>query len=90
MTHGEDCSWCRNRKGKTDLNFTVIDDDFGQYVHPKLIKYCPFCGRKIQEESKMKIKLDTGAYMPERAHDADAGLDLRTPKGFEIEPGKAQ
>lgn len=25
----------------------------------------------------MKIKLDTGAYMPERAHDTDAGLDLR-------------
>lgn len=25
----------------------------------------------------MKIKLDPGAYMPERAHDTDAGLDLR-------------
>lgn len=24
----------------------------------------------------MKIKLDQGAYMPERAHDTDAGLDL--------------
>lgn len=27
----------------------------------------------------MKIKLDPGAYMPERAHDADAGYDLRSP-----------
>jgi len=27
----------------------------------------------------MKVKLDTGAYMPERAHLADAGYDLRTP-----------
>lgn len=27
----------------------------------------------------MKIKLDEGAYMPERAHSADAGLDLRSP-----------
>ena len=26
----------------------------------------------------MKIKLDPGAYMPERAHDTDAGLDLRS------------
>ena len=25
----------------------------------------------------MKVKLDQGAYMPERAHAADAGLDLR-------------
>lgn len=28
----------------------------------------------------MKIVLDEGAYMPERAHETDAGLDLRTPK----------
>lgn len=28
----------------------------------------------------MKIKLDPGAYMPERAHATDAGLDLKTPE----------
>lgn len=28
----------------------------------------------------MRIKLDDGAYVPSRAHDTDAGLDLRTPK----------
>lgn len=27
----------------------------------------------------MKVKLDPGAYMPERAHPSDAGLDLRSP-----------
>lgn len=27
----------------------------------------------------MEIMLDTGAYMPSRAHGIDAGLDLRTP-----------
>lgn len=27
----------------------------------------------------MKCKLDSGAFMPTRAHDTDAGLDLRTP-----------
>lgn len=27
----------------------------------------------------MEIMLDNGAHMPSRAHDADAGLDLRTP-----------
>lgn len=28
---------------------------------------------------EIKVVLDKGAYMPERAHSADAGLDLRTP-----------
>lgn len=28
----------------------------------------------------MEIILDDGAYMPSRGHEADAGLDLRTPK----------
>lgn len=27
----------------------------------------------------MKVKLDKGAYMPTRAHEQDAGYDLRTP-----------
>ena len=32
----------------------------------------------------MKIMLDEGAYLPERAHDDDAGLDLRTPIAFSV------
>ena len=35
----------------------------------------------------LKIKLDPGAYIPERAHETDAGLDLRTPISVYIEPG---
>ena len=34
----------------------------------------------------MKINLDEGAYMPVREYDADAGLDLRTPKRVVIYP----
>ena len=30
----------------------------------------------------VRIKLDEGAYMPERAHATDAGADIRTPEGF--------
>lgn len=30
----------------------------------------------------MNVQLDEGAYMPERAHAADAGADLRTPIDF--------
>lgn len=34
----------------------------------------------------MKVKLDAGAYMPESAHGADAGYDLRTPTAFTLWP----
>lgn len=33
----------------------------------------------------MRIKLDNGAYMPERAHATDAGADLRTPHDVIVE-----
>lgn len=34
----------------------------------------------------MKIKLDEVAYMPTRAHDADAGFDLYSPVARELKP----
>ena len=34
----------------------------------------------------MKVQLDPGAFMPERAYPTDAGADLRTPKRFTIPP----
>lgn len=34
----------------------------------------------------MKIKLDPGAYMPEYAHEEDAGMDLRSPRDVYILP----
>lgn len=36
----------------------------------------------------MKIKLDDGAYMPERAHETDAGLDLKAREGQMIWSGE--
>ena len=35
---------------------------------------------------KVKIKLEKWAYMPERAHDTDAGADLRTPHDVIVMP----
>lgn len=32
------------------------------------------------ETITVDVVLDKGAYMPEKAHDSDAGFDLRTPK----------
>lgn len=37
----------------------------------------------------MKIKLDEGAFLPERAHAADAGYDLRSPIKTILFAGKA-
>ena len=34
----------------------------------------------------MKVKLDYFAVMPERAHDVDAGLDLKAPHAFIVPP----
>lgn len=35
----------------------------------------------------INVKLDKGAFMPERAHEEDAGADIRTPVGFILEAG---
>ena len=33
----------------------------------------------IVAKTRIGVKIDKGAYMPERAHEADAGYDLRSP-----------
>ena len=38
--------------------------------------------RKMEAEMKIPVKLDKGAYMPEKAHETDAGYDIRTPHSF--------
>lgn len=35
----------------------------------------------------LRVRLDPGAYLPERAHDTDAGLDLRTPVDAYVRAG---
>lgn len=37
---------------------------------------------KMLESRKVMVQLDDGAFMPERAHDTDAGADIRTPESF--------
>lgn len=36
---------------------------------------------------ELRVKLDPLAYLPERAHPTDAGLDLRTPHDVLVMPG---
>lgn len=35
---------------------------------------------------ELKVKLDPMAYLPERAHPTDAGVDLRTPNDVLVMP----
>lgn len=40
-----------------------------------------FSGNVYYEDvEKMKVVLDDGAFLPERAHETDAGLDIRSPE----------
>ena len=41
----------------------------------------------LMSKSRMKVKLDPGAYMPERAHEYDGGLDIKTPESFSVPAG---
>ena len=41
-----------SKNGKTDRDFSVIDDMAGQYMHPNKIKYCVVCGRELYSEMK--------------------------------------
>ena len=42
---------------------------------------------KREVNMELKVKLDPLAYLPERAHPTDAGLDLRTPHDVLVMPG---
>ena len=37
------CAWCK-------AEYTIIDDDFGQPLIPKIIKHCFHCGKKLEEK----------------------------------------
>ena len=41
------CPWCHNGD-RNKIEFSIIDDDCGQYVKPSMIKFCPFCGKELK------------------------------------------
>ncbi len=46
----KNCPWCNEIKRfgeKYKLEWSVIDDDFGQSVHRDMIHFCFFCGRPL-------------------------------------------
>ena len=42
---------------------------------------------KVDNTDTLPVQLDPGAYMPERAHELDAGLDLRSPIDVAVPSG---
>ena len=42
-----ECPWC-----KPSSEYTIIDDDFGQPLHPDMIKFCFNCGRDLRKGGK--------------------------------------
>lgn len=45
-------------------------------------------GAYLDAINTISVQLDRGAFMPVRAHDADAGYDIRTPVKFGLLPGQ--
>jgi hypothetical protein len=43
LIHSRGCLWCKSE-------YTIIDDDFGQPIHPNMIKFCWSCGKKLGGE----------------------------------------
>lgn len=43
--------------------------------------------RRRVDPTVLRVRLDPGAYLPERAHETDAGLDLRTPVDTYVRAG---
>lgn len=57
MSEKKSCPWCKEVKKPGEqykLEWTVIDDDFGQPVHSNLIRYCFSCGRALYKEEEIK------------------------------------
>lgn len=45
------CPWCKDVDFKKKFpDWSIIDDDFAQYVPLKFINYCFKCGRKLREK----------------------------------------
>lgn len=69
---------------------------YGSFVsscQPSNVALCKDCqkdmlefieGKGLVERNALKIQLDDGAIMPERAHPEDAGLDLLAPEAVQV------
>lgn len=57
--NGNLCTWCQNHDKDTPDHFTVIDTETRLVVLKEFILFCPFCGRKMETDLRLKIGIDS-------------------------------
>ena len=72
----------RGPQGGLFLGRFVGDTDTARTNDSMCRRRCAWWQEIPEENMQMKVKLDRGAYLPERAHATDAGADIRTPVSF--------
>lgn len=97
--------YCCERCGKTLYGWMDSSDMIGmEYRYDGLTEKIALCKdcynafgdflREInvakEQSARIKVQLDDGAYMPEKAHATDAGYDLRARGDAVIMPGEAE
>jgi dUTP pyrophosphatase len=71
-----------DQKVQRGANMKLEDDD--------MKCCCELCNKFAETRTtKLSVQLDAGAYMPEKAHEHDAGYDLRSCADAVIMPGEA-
>ena len=67
------------------LGFVVHDAGMADILsHQFKVIADHFRKEEAKEDKMIKVKLDEGAFKPERAHTYDAGMDLRSPRALQI------
>ena len=74
-TLSETKEWCATHK----CSGCMLNDFDGCALMDVPPERWRFPRAKVDNTDTLHVQLDPGAYMPERAHPADAGLDLRSP-----------
>lgn len=79
--HNKECSCCPFDP------FEFCEDRLADAVAGILQQLANLLALLAAEPPTLPVRLDPGAYLPQRAHETDAGLDLRTPVDAYVRAG---
>lgn len=57
---------------------------YGEITRRELCDRISHLEADLEDKMQVNVKLSPMAYLPERAHDTDAGADIRTPESFTL------